>query len=84
MKGLIQGAAKERPLLANLAKAAIIIFPLGISLENLDIADEIVALTFGLLLGAIAVAAAIALGIGSKDIAGPEMEAWVKKLKEEK
>jgi len=71
-------------LLANLAKAAIVVFALGISLKNLDIADEIVALTFGLLLGAIAVAAAIAFGIGSKDIAGREMEAWVKKLKGEK
>jgi hypothetical protein len=84
VKGLIQGAAKERPFLANLAKAAIIVFALGISLENLDIADEIVALTFGLLLGAIAIAAAIAFGIGSKDIAGREMETWVKKLKGEK
>jgi len=84
VKRLTQGTAKERPFLANLAKAAIVIFALAIALRNLGIADEIVTLAFGLLLGSIAVAAAIAFGIGSKEIAGREVEAWVKKLKGEK
>jgi len=43
-----------------------------------------VTLAFGLLLGSIAIAAAIAFGIGSTDIAGREVEAWVKKLRGEK
>jgi hypothetical protein len=43
-----------------------------------------VTLAFGLLLGSIAIAAAIAFGIGSKEIAGREVEAWVKKLRGEK
>ena len=59
-------------------------FALAIALQNPGIADEIVALAFGLLLGSIAVATAIAFGIGSKEIAGREMEAWVEKLKGEK
>ena len=62
VKRLVQGAAQERPFLANLAKAAIVVFALAIALQNLGIADEIVALAFGLLLGSIAVAAAIAFG----------------------
>jgi len=84
VKRLTQGAAKERPFIANLAKAAIVVFALAIALRSLGIADEIVTLAFGLLLGSIAVAAAIAFGIGSKDIAGREVDAWVKKLKGEK
>jgi len=84
VKRLTQGATKERPFIANLAKAAIVVFALAIALRSLGIADEIVTLAFGLLLGSIAIAAAIAFGIGSKDIAGREVDAWVKKLKGEK
>jgi hypothetical protein len=84
VKQLTQGATKERPFIANLAKAAIVIFALAIALQNLGIANEIVTLAFGLLLGSIAIAAAIAFGIGSKEIAGREVEAWVKKLRGEK
>jgi Mechanosensitive ion channel, conserved TM helix len=84
VKRLVQGAAQDRPFLANLAKMTVIVFALAIALQNLGIADEIVILAFGLLLGSIAVAAAIAFGIGSKEIAGREVDAWVKKLKGEK
>jgi len=84
VKRLTQGATKERPFIANFAKAAIVVFALAIALRSLGIADEIVTLAFGLLLGSIAIAAAIAFGIGSKDIAGREVDAWVKKLKGEK
>jgi hypothetical protein len=84
VKRLTQGATKERPFIANLAKAAIVIFALAIALQNLGIANEIVTLAFGLLLGSIAIASAIAFGIGSKEVAGREVEAWVKKLKGEK
>ncbi len=84
VKRLTQGATRERPFLANLAEAAIVVFALTIALQNLGIANEIVTLAFGLLLGSIAIALAIAFGIGSKDVAGREVENWVKKLKGEK
>ncbi len=84
VKRLTQGTAKERPFLANLAKAAIVVFALAIALQNLGIANEIVTLAFGLLLGSIAIAAAIAFGVGSREIAGREVETWVKKLKGDK
>ncbi len=84
VKRLVQGAAKDSPFLANLAKMTVIVFAFAVALQNLGIADEIVVLAFGLLMGSIAIAAAIAFGIGSKDIAGREVETWVKKLKGEK
>jgi len=48
---------------------------MAIALQHLGIADEILSLAFGLLLGSIAVAAAIAFGIGSREIAGREVKA---------
>ena len=41
-------------------------------------------MVFGLLLGSIAIATAIAFDIGSEDIAGREVEAWVRNLRGEK
>jgi hypothetical protein len=51
------------------------------SLRQLGIADDIVNLAFGLLLGALAVAAALAFGLGSRDIAGREVERFVNSLR---
>jgi uncharacterized membrane protein YedE/YeeE len=42
------------------------------------LANEIIELAFGLLLGSIAVAAAIAFGVGGRDLAARQLETWVK------
>jgi hypothetical protein len=52
-------------------------------LRQMGIANDIVNLAFGLLLGAIAVAVALAFGLGARDIAGAEVSRWVKELREE-
>jgi len=46
----------------------------------MGIADDIVNLAFGLMLGAIAVAVALAFGLGSRDIAARQVESWMKQL----
>ena len=56
-------------ILAPLAQAAIIIVMTAMGLERIGIGRDIIRLTFGLTLGALAVAAAIAFGIGSRDLA---------------
>lgn len=56
-------------ILAPLAQAAIIILLGAMGLEQMGIGPEIIQLAFGLTLGAVAVAAAIAFGIGSRDVA---------------
>lgn len=54
-------------------------------LRQIGIAPDIVNMaTFGLLLGAIAVSVALAFGLGSRDVAGREVEGWLKKLRGEK
>jgi hypothetical protein len=47
-------------------------------LRQMGIADDIVNLAFGLLLGAIAVAVALAFGLGSREIAAREVESVLK------
>jgi hypothetical protein len=61
-------------LLSRLAYAAIVILAVAMALRQMSIAEDIVNLAFGLTLGAIAVAAALAFGLGSRQIAAREVE----------
>lgn len=70
-------------LLALLARAAILVLAGAMALRQMGLANEIVNLAFGLLLGAVAVAAALAFGLGGRDIAGRELEKWVEAVREE-
>lgn len=68
-------------ILAPAARAAIIIFAGALALRQMGIAESIVNLAFGLLLGAIAVAVALAFGLGGRDIAGRQLERWQQSLR---
>jgi hypothetical protein len=46
----------------------------------MGLANEIITLAFGLLLGAIAVATALAFGLGCRDMAADAMRGWVGQL----
>jgi hypothetical protein len=63
-------------LLATAARIAILIFAASLALGQMGIAGSIVNLAFGLLLGAVAVAVAIAFGLGGRDVAGRLLERW--------
>ena len=47
----------------------------------MGLANEIITLAFGLLLGTVAVAAALAFGFGARDVAGRIVDEWTKSLK---
>jgi hypothetical protein len=67
---LIRGSnLSNADILAPLAQAAIVILMGAMGLEQMGIGSDIIRLAFGLTLGAAAVAAAIAFGIGSRDLA---------------
>ncbi len=68
-------------ILAPVARIAIIVFSGALALRQMGFADDIVNLAFGLLLGAIAVAAALAFGLGSREIASRELERWLENLR---
>ena len=68
-------------LLAKGARIAILVLATAMALREMGLADEIVNLAFGLTLGALAVAFAIALGLGGREIAAKELKEWVESIK---
>ena len=69
-------------LMAPVARVAIIVFSSALALRQTGIAQDIVNLSFGIVLGAIAVAAALAFGLGGRDLAAREIESWLKSIRE--
>ncbi|MBT9311630.1 mechanosensitive ion channel [Leptothoe kymatousa] len=67
--------------LAQTARITIIAFVGAMALQQMGVATSIVNLAFGLLLGAIAVAIAIAFGLGGRDVAADNLREWVDHLK---
>jgi hypothetical protein len=67
--------------LATMARVATIVFAGAMALRQLGIADDIVNLAFGIILGAIGVAAALAFGLGSREVAGQQVERLVSELR---
>jgi hypothetical protein len=68
-------------LLAGVARMAIILLSGSIAIRYMGLANEIVNLAFGLILGALAVAVALAFGIGGRDIAARKLEEWINSQK---
>ncbi|MFB2891901.1 mechanosensitive ion channel [Aerosakkonemataceae cyanobacterium BLCC-F50] len=75
---------QQAVILGNAARIAIIILVSAMALQQMGIAADIVNLAFGLLLGAIAVATAIAFGLGSRDVAGEQVRDWLESFKRKK
>jgi hypothetical protein len=70
-------------ILATAARVAILIFAGALALRQMGIGQDIVNLAFGLLLGAVAIAAALAFGLGGRNVAGDVLERWRGQLREE-
>ena len=75
---------KQSRLLALVARISVLVLAGAMSLRQMGLANEIIETGFGLLLGAIAVAIALAFGLGGRDIAAKELASWVESLKNEK
>jgi len=69
-------------LVANIARFGILGLVAAMGLRAMGLADDIVNLAFGLTLGAIAVAVALAFGLGGKEAAGKLANHWVSKIKD--
>lgn len=79
--------ARQSPaggLLHVIVRGGIIVLAAAMALRQMGIANEIINLAFGLLLGAIAVAVALAFGLGARDIAARELQGWLDAIKREK
>jgi hypothetical protein len=61
--------AHQAQLFALVARVAVLVLGGAMALQQMGLAEEIINLSFGLLFGAIAVAVAIAFGIGGRELA---------------
>ncbi len=75
-KSVQESGRPNASLLATVARVVILVLAGAMALRQMDIANEIVNLAFGLLLGAVAVAVAIAFGLGGRESAAKLIEEW--------
>ena len=68
---------RQASILVPIARVAILVFAGALALRQTGIAQDIVNLAFGLVIGAVAVAAALAFGLGARDLAARELERWI-------
>ena len=69
-------ATAQAGRLARIAQIAIVALALAMGLQQMGLGEQIVGLAFGLLLGAAAIAAAIAFGLGGRDLAAEQLARW--------
>ncbi len=74
-----QSDTSQATVLAIGARVSIIVLAAAMGLRQMGLADSIINLAFGLTLGAIAVAAALAFGLGGRDVAREQLEQFQKK-----
>ena len=74
-------ATRQTELLALATRVSITVLAGAMGLQQMGLANEIITLAFGLLLGTVAVAAALAFGFGARDVAGRIVDEWTKSLK---
>ena len=75
------GGLPGGPTLGRSAKAAVILLAVFMALEQLDIAQDIVLVFFIAVVGAAALAAGIAFGLGARDIAGEVSREWYDRMR---
>ena len=67
---------QQAGMLALAARVSVVVLGGAMALRQMGLANEIVNLAFGLLLGAIALASGLAFGLGGRDVAGEEVREW--------
>jgi hypothetical protein len=82
-KAIVGVAGARGRLLGTIAWIAIVFFTGALALGQTGISQSIVNLAFGLSLGALAIAAALAFGLGGQKVAARELETMVEAFKAE-
>lgn len=80
---ITSSGGRQSRILGQTARIAIIALVSAMALQQIGVASNIVNLAFGLLLGAIAVAIALAFGLGGRDIAAEQIREWLASFKRE-
>lgn len=85
VRGLIlasAGGVEGVPTLAKLAKAAVVMVSVFLAMQQVGVAGEIITAAFTLVLGAIALAAGLAFGLGNRTLAGDITRRWYEEGRE--
>ncbi len=85
--GLIMASAgglHGGPTLARIGKGGVIMLAVFMALQELGIASDIVTTAFAILFGAIALALALAFGLGNRDLAGEVTRDWYNRYRHER
>ena len=76
MSNIVASGTGEGSYAETIVKYAIIALFTAIGLTFMGLANEIVILAFGLILGSAAIATALAFGLGGRDFAARKLEQW--------
>jgi hypothetical protein len=85
--GLIQasaGAIHGGPTLARVGRVGVIVIAVFMALQELGVANEIVTTAFASLFGAVALALALAFGLGNRELAGEVTRQWYERYQAER
>ncbi len=80
-QAISRGSGEGTAGLAQIARLAILGLVIAMGLRAMGIADDIVNLAFALTLGSVAIAIALAFGLGGREAAGRQMEHWFSKFR---
>ena len=74
-------SAAHAGTLAVAAQVSIVVLAGAMALRQMGLADDIINLAFGLILGGVVLAAALAVGLGAREVAGREVDQLVRSIK---
>ena len=78
------GGVEGVPVLARLSKGAVVLIAAFMAMQQLGVAAEIVTAAFTLIVGAIALGAGLAFGLGSRKLAGEITRRWYDERREKR
>ena len=80
---IVKTGTGQASFVARLAQIAIIVFAASMSLRTLGLANDIINMAFGLTLDGLVLAAALAFGLGGREVAGRELDRFVDQMRKE-
>jgi len=78
------GGLHGGPTLSRVGKGGVIVLAVFMALQELGVASEIVTTAFAILFGAVALALALAFGLGNRDLAGEVTREWYARYRAER
>jgi len=78
------GALHGGPTLARVGRGGVIVLAVFMSLQELGIASDIVTTAFAILFGAVALAMALAFGLGNRELAAEVTREWYERYRAER